>query len=259
MADYIEIRDLGVTYKVKDGMCHALQHIDLSAEQGEFITIVGPSGCGKTTILKAAAGLVVPSVGSIKVAGEIVKGVNHNIGIVFQQPALMAWRTIIKNIMLQVEVRHLNRDTYFQRAMELIKLTGLSGFENKWPYQLSGGMQQRASICRALIHDPPVLLMDEPFGALDALTREVMNLELQRIWLEKKKTVLFITHSIQEAVFLGDKVVVLSPRPASILEVVTPSFPRPRELSTMVQPEFAALVGHIRSLLTAQTSMDDSF
>ncbi len=140
--------------------------------------------------------------------------------------------------------------------MELIKLTGLLGFEDKWPYQLSGGMHQRASIGRALFHDPPVLLMDEPFGALDALTREMMNLELQRIWLEKKKTVLFITHSVQEAVFLGDKVVVFSPRPAVIQEIVTPNFPRPRELSTMVKPEFAAMVGHIRSLLTAQTSMD---
>ena len=256
MANLIEIHDLGITYQVKDDMCHALQRVDFSARGGEFITIVGPSGCGKTTIAKAVAGLLAPTTGSIKIGGEVVRGVNPNIGIVFQQPTLMAWRTIIQNIMLQVEVRHLNKDVYSQRARELIKLTGLSGFEDKWPYQLSGGMQQRASICRALIHDPPVLLMDEPFGALDALTREMMNLEFQRIWLEKKKTVLFITHSIQEAVFLGDKVVVLSPRPAVILETVTSNFPRPRELSTMEKPEFVTIVGRIRKLLTAQTSMD---
>ncbi len=256
MANFIEIKDLGITYQAKDGLCHALQQVDFDAREGEFITIVGPSGCGKTTILKGVGGLLTPTTGSIKIAGEVVKGVNPNIGIVFQQPTLMAWRTIIQNIMLQVEVRHLNKGVYFQRAMELIKLTGIAGFENKWPYQLSGGMQQRASLCRALIHDPPLLLMDEPFGALDALTREMMNLELQRIWLEKRKTVLFVTHSVQEAVFLGDKVIVLSCRPAVILETVTPNFPRPRELSTMVKPEFSAIVGRIRELLTAKTSMD---
>ena len=256
MTSHIEIENLGITYQVKDDFIHALEQVSFGAQEGEFITIVGPSGCGKTTILMAVAGLLEPSSGSVRISGEVVHGVNPNIGIVFQQPTLMAWRTIIKNVMLQVEVRHLDKDTYLPRALELIKLTGLSGFENKWPYQLSGGMQQRASICRALIHDPPVLLMDEPFGALDALTREMINLELQRIWLEKKKTVLFITHSIQEAVFLGDKVIVLSPRPAVIMEVLTPNFPRPRELSTMVKPEFAAIVGHIRGLLTAQTSME---
>ncbi len=256
MANFVEIRNLGITYQAKDGLCHALQQVDFDAREGEFVTIVGPSGCGKTTILKAVAGLLKPTTGSVKIAGEVVKGVNPDIGIVFQQPTLMAWRTIIQNIMLQVEVRHLNKDVYYQRAMELIKLTDLSGFENKWPYQLSGGMQQRASICRALVHDPSLLLMDEPFGALDALTREMMNLELQRIWLERKKTVLFITHSIQEAVFLGDKVIVLSPRPAVILEVITPDFPRPRKLSTMEKRKFATTVGHIRTLLTAQSNLE---
>jgi len=256
MADLIEINDLGITYQVKDGICHAIQGVDFNAREGEFITIVGPSGCGKTTILKAVAGLLKPSTGSVRIGGKLVEGVNPSIGIVFQQPTLMAWRTIIQNIMLQVEVRHLNKDSHLKRAMELIRLTGLTGFENKWPYQLSGGMQQRASLCRALIHDPPLLLMDEPFGALDALTREMMNLELQRIWLERKKTVLFITHSVQEAVFLGDKVVVLSPRPAVILETVPLNFPRPRKLETMVKPEFTTIVGHIRGLLTAQTGME---
>lgn len=256
MAGLIEFDDLGITYRVKDGLVHAIDRVNFSAQEGEFVAIVGPSGCGKTTILKAVAGLLAPSRGAVRIAGQPVKGVNSNIGIVFQQPTLMAWRTVIQNIMLQIEVRHLGKNVYARRAEELIKLTGLTGFENKWPYQLSGGMQQRASICRALIHDPPVLLMDEPFGALDALTREMMALELQRIWLEKKKTILFITHSVQEAVFLGDKVVVLSPRPAVILEQVTVDFPRPRELSTMVMPEFTAKVGHIRKLLTAQICME---
>lgn len=256
MADLIEIRELGITYHSKDGLCHALERVDFDAREGEFITVVGPSGCGKTTILKAVAGLLKPTMGSVRVDGKVVNGVNPNIGIVFQQPTLMAWRSVIENIMLQVEVRHLNRNAYYQRAMELIKLCNLAGFENKWPYQLSGGMQQRVSICRALIHDPPVLLMDEPFGALDALTRETMNLELQRIWLEKKKTVLFITHSIQEAVFLGDTVIVLSSRPAVILEMVRPDFPRPRDLSIMAKQEFAAMVGRIRTLLTAQAGME---
>lgn len=256
MADLIEIKDVGITYQVKDDLIHAIDKVSFGAREGEFITIVGPSGCGKTTILKAVAGLLQPTRGTIKIGGVEVKGTNPNIGIVFQSPALMAWRTIIKNIMLQVEVRHLDNDTYLPKAMDLIKLTGLSGFEHKWPYQLSGGMQQRASLCRALIHDPPVLLMDEPFGALDALTREVMNLELQRIWLERKKTVIFITHSIQEAVFLGDKVIVFSQRPAVIQEVVAPEFKRPRALTVMAKPEFASIVGHIRTLLTAQTSME---
>ena len=256
MADLIEVKDVGITYQVKDDLVHAIDKVSFSAREGEFITIVGPSGCGKTTILKAVAGLLLPTEGSIEIGGVEVKGCNPNIGIVFQSPALMAWRTIIQNVMLQVEVRHMDKNTYLPKAMDLIKLTGLNGFEHKWPYQLSGGMQQRASLCRALIHDPPVLLMDEPFGALDALNRELMNLELQRIWLERKKTVLFITHSIQEAVFLGDKVIVFSTRPAVIQEIVTPKFKRPRDLTVMAEPEFASLVGRIRSLLTAQSSMD---
>lgn len=256
MTNFIEIRDLGFTYKAKDGYVHALEEVDLDAGEGEFVAIVGPSGCGKTTLLKGVAGLLQPTTGFIKIAGEMVRGANVNGGMVFQSPVLMAWRTIMKNIMLQVEVRGLDKKTHTKRAWELLELTGLLGFEDKYPSQLSGGMQQRASICRALIHDPPILLMDEPFGALDALTREHMNSELQRIWLEKKKTVLFITHSIQEAVFLADKVVVLSPRPGRVIEIITQSFLRPRELSMMVTPEFGANVDHIRRLLTAQIGME---
>jgi NitT/TauT family transport system ATP-binding protein len=256
MANFIEIKDLGITYRAKNGLIHAIDRVDLDAREGEFVTIVGPSGCGKTTLLKGLAGLLPPTTGFIKISGEAVKGTNSNVGIVFQNPVLMAWRTILGNIMLQVEIRHLNPKIYRKRAEELLTLTGLAGFASKYPYQLSGGMQQRASICRALIHDPPILLMDEPFGALDALTREQMAIELQRIWLEKAKTVFFITHSIQEAVFLGDKIVVLSPRPAQILEIITPRLPRPREISTMVDPSFSAAVDHIRRLLSAEAGME---
>lgn len=249
MAPFIEILDVGITYRAKDGLVRAVEKVDLEAREGEFVTIVGPSGCGKTTLLKGIAGLLAPTHGSIRIGGELVKGTNSNVGMVFQSPVLMAWRTILGNIMLQVEIRNLDQKIYKKRAAELLALTGLSGFENKYPYQLSGGMQQRASICRALIHDPPILLMDEPFGALDALTREQMSIELQRIWLDKAKTVFFITHSIQEAVFLGDKIVVLSPRPAKVMDVIIPRLRRPREMSTMVDPEFSAAVDHIRHLL----------
>lgn len=255
MTNFIEIMNLGITYRAKDGLIRAIEKVDLDAREGEFVTIVGPSGCGKTTLLKGVAGLLPPTSGFIKIGGEVVRGTNSNVGMVFQSPVLMAWRTIMENIMLQVEIRNLDKKTYKRRAEELITLTGLSGFENKYPYQLSGGMQQRASICRALIHDPPILLMDEPFGALDALTREQMSIELQRIWLEKAKTVFFITHSIQEAVFLGDKIVVLSPRPAKIMEIITPDLRRPREISTMVEPKFSATVDHIRRLLSARSGM----
>ncbi len=168
----------------------------------------------------------------------------------------MNWRTVLKNIMLQVEVRGLDLEIHRKRAMELIKLVGIEGFHDHYPFQLSGGMQQRASICRALIHDPPLLLMDEPFGALDALTRETMNLELQRIWLESKKTILFITHSISEAVFLADRVILLSERPGRIRSVTPVDIPRPRDMSTMEDPKFVHMVGDIRRQLQSAGKVD---
>lgn len=199
-----------------------------------------------------------PSRGSIKVSGTPVDGPNRNIGIVFQNPILMNWRTSLENIMIQAEVRGLDRNKHLEVARDLIKLVGLSGFENKYPFQLSGGMAQRVSLCRALIHDPPLLLMDEPFAALDALTREKMNLELQRIWLERKKTVLFITHSIPEALFLSDRVLLMSPRPGSIIEVISIDFSRPRELSTMQATGFNAIVGKLRLLMHSAEMEGDS-
>ncbi len=255
MKNAIEIKGLRVVYRSKLGSVHALENIGLIEEDGEFLSILGPSGCGKSTLLKAVAGLLPIRWGSIKVYDEPVRGPTPNVGIVFQSPVLMNWRTVIKNIMIQVEVRGLDYVAHERRAHDLIELVGIEGFEDHYPYQLSGGMQQRVSICRALIHDPPLLLMDEPFGALDALTRETMNIELQRIWLENRKTILFITHSIPESVFLADRVVVLSERPGRIRTVMRVDLPRPRDMSTMESPEFVGMVGQLRRELQSKGGM----
>ena len=249
----ILVENVSVTFHSRDGAVHALDDIHFEAKRGEFFSIVGPSGCGKTTLLRAIAGLMMPSRGRITVNGSVVVGPTPNVGIVFQNPVLMAWRTVLGNVLLQAEVRRLNLREYRRRALELLKMVGLEGFEAKHPYQLSGGMQQRASICRALIHDPPLLLMDEPFGALDALTRERMNVELLRIWQESRKSVVFITHSIPEAVFLSDRVAVMSPRPGHLQEIVPIHLPRPRTMETMETSEFTKAVAYIRRSLAANT------
>ena len=183
--------------------------------------------------------------------GKRVDGPNSEVGIVFQNPVLLPWRTVLGNVELQVEIRGLDRNRHREKAQELLKLVGLEGFDTSYPYQLSGGMQQRVSLCRALIHDPSLLLMDEPFGALDAFTREQMNLELQRIWLETKKTVLFITHNIAEAVFLSDQIIILCQRPSNVREIIRVDLPRPRTLDSMHKPEFLQAVDHCRDLLTS--------
>jgi NitT/TauT family transport system ATP-binding protein len=246
----ITVENVSVVFNSRDGAVEALRDVSFEAQRGEFFSIVGPSGCGKTTLLRAIVGLLMPSRGRIEVNGSPVIGPTPNAGIVFQNPVLMAWRTVLDNVLLQAEVRRLNLGEYRPRALQLLKMVGLEGFETKYPYQLSGGMQQRASICRALIHDPPLLLMDEPFGALDALTRERMNLELLGIWQESRKTVVLITHSIPEAVFLSDRVAVMSPRPGHLLQIVPIRLPRPRTMQTMETPEFAGSVAGIRRLLT---------
>src|SRR3972149_2204280 len=207
MEKAIEIKEVRMLFAARGEAVHALEKVSFEAHDGEFISVVGPSGCGKTTLLRVVGGLIPPTRGQVWVYGHPVQGPHPNVGIVFQSPVLMSWRTVLDNVLLQAEVRKLEPRKYREIALGLIDLVGIKGFENKYPFQLSGGMQQRVSICRALLHDPPLLLMDEPFGSLDAFTREQMNLELMRIWQEKKKTVLFITHSIQEAVFLSDKVV----------------------------------------------------
>lgn len=253
----IEVRGVTKTYPGRDGPTESLRPIDLSINEGEFVSVVGPSGCGKSTLLKLVAGLAPASGGEIRIGGRRIVGPQTNVGIVFQNAVLMAWRNVSNNILLQAEMRGMDMAAARKRAQQLIEMAGLKGFEKKYPWQLSGGMQQRASICRALLHDPAVMLMDEPFGALDAMTREKMNIELQRIWLESRKTVLLITHSIPEAVFLSDRVIVMSERPGSIAATYDIDLPRSRSLNVMATPEFASYTRMIRAHFYAQGSLDD--
>ncbi|MCC7347409.1 MAG: ABC transporter ATP-binding protein [Variibacter sp.] len=241
---------------VRNERIHALHDISLAVADREFVTIVGPSGCGKSTLLKILAGLIPGTRGSVKLAGTTVDRPRKDIGIVFQNPVLLPWRTVIDNVMLPAEVQGLAKAPAAARARELLAMVGLGEFETKYPMELSGGMQQRAAISRALVHDPNILLMDEPFGALDAMTREQMNLDLQRIWLEAGKTVILITHSIPEAVFLGDRVVVMTARPGKIARIVEVDIPRPRTIDVMGAPRFGELTSEIRRLLYGRSDTD---
>jgi NitT/TauT family transport system ATP-binding protein len=252
----IAIDGVAKTYRTADGPVESLKPLTFTIGEGEFMAIVGPSGCGKSTLLKMVAGLLPATAGSITLNGVRVDGPPDDVGIVFQSPVLLAWRTVLDNVLLQIDMRRLSRAEYLPKANALLAMTGLADFARKLPWQLSGGMQQRASICRALVHDPAVLLMDEPFGALDAMTREKMNLELQRIWSETRKTVLFITHSIPEAVFLADRVLVMSERPGSIAAIYDVALPRPRSLSVMGDPAFVGLTQTIRRHFYAQGTLD---
>jgi NitT/TauT family transport system ATP-binding protein len=246
----IEISHVDKIFKtVRNERIHALADINLHVADKEFVTIVGPSGCGKSTLLKILAGLLDLTKGRVMLDGTPVKSPRRDIGVMFQSPVLLPWRTILENVMLPVEVQGLPKAKSKERAEQLLKMVGLEDFGTKYPMELSGGMQQRAAICRALINDPRILLMDEPFGALDAMTREQMNLDLQRIWAESGKTVVLITHSIPEAVFLGDRVVVMSPRPGRITEIVDIPMKRPRSIESMGDPLFGQLTSHIRKLL----------
>ena len=254
---YISVKNLEKEYITSTGeIVHALSNINLDISEGEFISVVGPSGCGKSTLLKILSGLLAKTSGVATLNNTAIEGPRNDVGIVFQDPVLLLWRTVLQNTLLPSEILNLDSEVTIKRAKELINLVGLDGFEDKFPHELSGGMKQRNSIIRALIHDPSLLLMDEPFGALDAMTREQMNLELQRIWLESKKTVFFITHSIPEAVFLGDRIVVMTARPGKIAEIIPVDIPRPRDLKTMGDPEFVSLTQRIRSLLYAESSID---
>ncbi|MEK8145800.1 ABC transporter ATP-binding protein [Streptomyces sp. M10(2022)] len=248
---------MAVRFRSRNRDVTALQEVSLDVAPGEFVAIVGPSGCGKSTLLKLVAGLLTPSAGEVRLGGGPVKGPRHDIGYVFQRAALLEWRSARRNILLQAEIRRTPSAQARARADELIRMTGLVGFEDAYPHELSGGMQQRVALCRALLHEPPVLLMDEPFGALDALTREQMNTELNRIWRETGTTVLLVTHSISEAVYLADRVVVMSPRPGTITEVIEVGLPAEREYSeTVGRPEFHEAAAHIRGLLGAVSAHD---
>ncbi|MFQ5973526.1 MAG: ABC transporter ATP-binding protein [Alphaproteobacteria bacterium] len=248
----IAINSLSKIFRRGGMETHALDGIDLDIHYGEFLSIVGPSGCGKSTILRIIGGLIPPSAGSIRVDGREVKGPETNLGIVFQKPILLDWRTVLGNVLFQAEMRKLDTRDYEERARRLLAAVGLAEFEDRYPRELSGGMQQRASIARALIHEPPLLLMDEPFGALDALTREQMRVDLEELWLDTNKTVVFITHSIDEAVLLSDRVVVLSPRPGRIERIMDIELPRPRGLAARKLPAFNAAVEPITQIFLAR-------
>ncbi len=253
----VSITGLQKTYRSKDGnVIEALKEINLDVRTSEFISIVGPSGCGKTTLLKILAGILDRSAGEIVMAGRSLNGPSRDLGVVFQAPVLLPWRTVLQNVMVPVEVQRRDRAVFEERARRLLAMTGLAGFEGKYPSELSGGMQQRVGICRALVHDPSFLLMDEPFGALDAMTRETMNGELQRIWSESRKTILLVTHSIAEAVYLADRVVVMTPRPGRIVDVIGVDLPRPRTLAMQNTPEFGRFVAGIRRHFNSEGRLD---
>ncbi len=255
-AEAIAVRGLSKHYPTRDGRITALQDISFTVREGEFAAVVGPSGCGKSTLLKLLAGLMPPSAGEAVLGGTPITGPRRDIGVVFQSPVLFPWRTVLHNVLLPIDVQGLDRQRHMQAALNLLALVGLKEFERRYPWELSGGMQQRVAITRALIHGPALLLMDEPFGALDAMTREHMNLELQRILLEERKTVLFITHSIPEAVFLADRVLVMSSRPGRILDDVRVQISRPRSLDVMSDPAFGEYVRGIRSQFRARGGFD---
>ena len=255
-ASGINLSGVSKTYGTGDGRVQSLRPLDFHINEGEFFVVVGPSGCGKSTLLKLISGLLPPTAGEILVDGKKVTEPHGDVGIVFQNALLLPWRNILSNVMLPIDMKKLPREKFLERAKSLLKMVGLEGFENKLPWQLSGGMQQRASICRALVHDPKIMMMDEPFGALDAMTREKMNVELSRIQRQTGKTILLITHSIPEAVFLADKVLVMTERPGGIEAIYDVPLGRDRNLDTMANPVFTELVARVRKHFFTQSALD---
>jgi len=252
----IQLLSVGKHYDTQQGTVQALAKTDFSIEEGEFVVLLGPSGCGKTTLLRLIAGLLKPSMGTVTVGGHALwrddrrdDAAVADLGVVFQDAELFPWFTIEENIALPLKLRGVDRAARKQRACELCKLVGISGFEQRYPRELSGGMRQRAAIARALSYDPAVLLMDEPFGALDAMTRDQMNVELQRIWIATAKTIVLVTHSISEAVFLADRILLLTSRPGRVDEVTPVDFPRPRVLGLQATDPFQHIVDRLRERL----------
>jgi len=248
---HIDVRSLSITYRTRTGAeIRALDDVALQVPEREFCVIVGPSGCGKSTLLKVLAGLIAPTSGTCRIGDAPVTGPRKDIGFVFQNPTLLPWASVLDNVLLPLKVQRQTIDARaVERARELLAMVDLARFARAYPKELSGGMQQRVGLARALMHDPDILLMDEPFGALDALTREDMNLQLQSIWMKTRKTVLFVTHSISEAVVLADKIVVMSPSPGRIATTLDVDMPRLRDFSATSTPEFAALNDEIRKHL----------
>jgi NitT/TauT family transport system ATP-binding protein len=248
-ATMIELTDLRKVYQLGDEAFVALDGVSLSIHEGEFLSLVGPSGCGKSTILNIIAGLVPKSGGEAQLASHAITGPSREIGMMFQAPVLLPWRTNLDNVLLPVEVFGLDRRRYREEALKLLDLVGVSAFALRYPFELSGGMQQRVAICRMLLCDPVVLLMDEPFSALDEMTREYLNMELLRIWQDRRKTVVFVTHNIGEAVLLSDRIAVMSANPGRLKQVVTIDLPRPRTKATLIDPAYFRQVARIRSIL----------
>jgi NitT/TauT family transport system ATP-binding protein len=250
----VQIAGLWKTFDTQRGEAiNALQDINLSIRAGEFVSVVGASGCGKSTLMRIVCGLIAPTRGRVAVDGEAVVQPRDDVGVVFQNAVLLPWMTVKDNVLMPSDLRARRKAEHEQRAQELLEMTGLTGFESKYPFELSGGMRQRVSICRALMCQPSFLALDEPFGALDAMTREQMNLELMRIWAETGATVLFITHSVPEAVLLSDRVVVMTPRPGRIADVIPIELARPRSLKDYGSELFNGYTGRIREHLGAQT------
>lgn len=243
----VRLDDVSRVYKGSgDGDLLAVDQVSLEIAPSEFCSILGPSGCGKSTLLMMIAGLYRTSSGQVFINDTPVNGPYTDLGIVFQRDVLLDWRTVLDNVLLPIEVKHRSKDWYRKRATELLSMVGLSEFADAYPEQLSGGMRQRVAICRALVHDPPLLLMDEPFGALDALTREKLNLDLMRLTRESDKTVVFVTHSIDEAVLMSDRIMIMTPRPGKVLQILDIDLPKPRTIETRANPGFHALVHEIR-------------
>ena len=255
----VDAKDISLTFETADGRVDALSHVDLQVAEGEFVSFIGPSGCGKTTMLRVIADLQQPTGGTLTVNGMSAEQARlaRSYGYVFQAPALFPWRTIEKNLKLPLEIMGFSEIEQQQRIERYLALVNLNGFERKYPWQLSGGMQQRVSIARALSFDPAMLLMDEPFGALDEIVRDHLNEQLLALWRTTEKTVLFVTHSIPEAVFLSTKIVVMSPRPGRIIDVIDCNFPRDRSLDIRETPEFLHIAQRVRIGLRAGHAYDE--
>jgi NitT/TauT family transport system ATP-binding protein len=249
---HIVLQNISKTYASPRGDVVALTDVSLDIKNGEFLSLLGPSGCGKSTLLKLVAGLDVVTAGTISIAGEAIDGPPAGLGMVFQKDVLLDWRTVLQNVMLPVEMQDPDQAEHLDRAKRLLRLFGLGDFLDKHPWELSGGMRQRVAIARALVTDPSLLLMDEPFGALDALTRDELNLELQDIWMRSRKTIIFVTHSIAEAILLSDRVAVMAARPGRIVDVLEIDFPRPRTLAVRESPQFSAYTRRVRQIFESQ-------
>ena len=245
----IDVNSLSKTYRSRHGATAALSDVNLTIRPNEFVTLVGPSGCGKSTLLKIIGALLRPTSGSLTYDGVPISRPRRDVGFVFQEPALLPWRSVMDNILLPAEILGLDMNAARHYAHDLIELTGLTGFEKHDPHELSGGMQQRTAICRALITRPSILLMDEPFAALDAMTREDLAFELLRIWDQDKKTVIFVTHSISEAILLADRVVAMSARPGKIAKIINVELPRPRTLKHEFSDKFKSYSDQVRSVI----------